>query len=59
MNQKNCRKCSDVDVNEMTDEMYCKLAEYELIRLGWHKHRPDWCPKVSKNRRMADEHCER
>lgn len=55
MNQKNCRKCSDVDVNEMTDEMYCKLAEYELIRLKWCKRRPDWCPKVSKDRRTADE----
>lgn len=46
MNQKNCRSCPHIDVNEMSDEMYCKLKDYELIRLKWHKHRPDWCPLV-------------
>ena len=44
MNQKHCRGCLHLDYNEMSDEMYCKLKDYELIRLRWHKHRPDWCP---------------
>lgn len=47
MNQKNCRSCTHLDFNEMTDEMYCKLKEYELIRLRWCKRRPDWCPLVT------------
>ena len=44
MNQKWCRGCPHLDFNEMSDEMYCKLKDYEQIRLRWHKHRPDWCP---------------
>ena len=47
MNQKHCRGCPHVDSNEMSDEMYCKLKDYEQIRLRWHKHRPDWCPLVT------------
>ena len=44
MNQKRCRSCPHLDFNDMTDEMYCKLKDFEQIRLRWHKHRPDWCP---------------
>lgn len=46
MNRKHCRGCLHLDYNEMSDEMYCKLKDYELIRLRWHKQRPDWCPLV-------------
>lgn len=46
MNQKHCRGCPHLDFNEMSDEMYCKLKDCELIRLRWHKQRPDWCPLV-------------
>jgi hypothetical protein len=35
----------------MTDEMYCKLKDCELIRLRWHKQRPDWCPLVTGERK--------
>lgn len=45
-NQKHCRGCPHLDFNEMSDEMYCKLKDYEPIRLRWHKQRPDWCPLV-------------
>lgn len=31
MNQKNCRSCLHIDVNEMSDEMYCKLKDYEAL----------------------------
>lgn len=48
MNQKNCRSCTHMDFNEMTDEMYCKLKECELIRLKLCKRRPDWCPLVKQ-----------
>ena len=37
MNQKHCRGCPHLDFSEMSDEMYCKLKDYELIRLRWHK----------------------
>lgn len=47
-NQKHCRSCRHLDINTMTDEMYCKLKDYELIRLRWHKNRPDWCPLVKQ-----------
>ena len=47
MNQKHCRGCPHLDFNAMTDEMYCKLKDFELIRLRWHKQRPDWCPLVT------------
>lgn len=47
MNQKHCRGCPHLDFNEMTDEMYCKLRDHELIWLKWYKHRPDWCPLVT------------
>ena len=47
MNQKHCRGCPHLNFNAMTDEMYCKLKEFELIRLRWHKQRPDWCPLVT------------
>lgn len=47
MNQKHCRGCPHLDFNEMSDEMYCKLMDFELIRLRWHKQRPDWCPLVT------------
>ena len=46
MNQKHCRGCPHLDFNEMSDEMYCKLKNFELIWLKWHKQRPDWCPLV-------------
>lgn len=65
MNQKNCRSCIHLEFNEMTDEMYCKLNDYELIWIKWRKRRPDWCPLVTgqkggKNERrittgMSDE----
>ena len=48
MNQKRCRSCQNLDYNEMTDEMYCKMKDYEQIRLRWHKQRPDWCPLLKK-----------
>lgn len=48
MNQKNCRNCPHLDFNEMSDEMYCKLKDYEQIHLRWHKHRPDWCPLLGQ-----------
>ena len=54
MNQKCCTTCPDIDVNEMTDERYCKKKDYAEIRLRWHKHRPDWCPKIRKER-VEDE----
>ena len=54
MNQKNCRSCPHLDFNEMSDEMYCKLNDYEQIRLRWHKHRPDWCPLVGTTERRQD-----
>ena len=47
MKQKRCRSCQNLDYNEMTDEMYCKIKDYEQIRLRWHKHRPDWCPLLN------------
>lgn len=56
MNQKNCRSCPHIDVNEMSDEMYCKLKDYELIRLKWHKHRPDWCPLVMQKGEKNDQY---
>ena len=46
MKQKHCRGCPHLNFNAMTDEMYCKLKDFELIRLRWHKQRPDWCPLV-------------
>lgn len=49
MNEKRCRSCQHVEVNYMTDEMYCTMADGEEIRLGWHKHRPNWCPLLSKD----------
>ena len=48
MNQKRCRSCQNLDYNEMTDEMYCKIKDYEQIRLRWHKQRPDWCPLLKE-----------
>lgn len=48
MNQKRCRSCQNLDYNEMTDEMYCKIKDYEQIRLRWHKQRPNWCPLVKR-----------
>ena len=59
MNQKCCTTCDHVDVNEMTDERYCSLKDYEPIRLNRHKHRPNWCPKIKKNRRASDGRIER
>ena len=55
MNQKNCRRCPHLDFNEMTDEMYCKLKDFELIQLGWHKQRPNWCPLVEVGRRGEED----
>lgn len=55
MNQKCCTTCDRVDVNEMTDERYCSLKDYAQIKLRWHKYRPDWCPKLKKNRRAKDD----
>ena len=54
MNQKCCTTCPQVDVNEMSDERYCSAKNYEPIRLRWHKHRPDWCPRLEKNRRAKN-----
>lgn len=47
-NQKHCRSCRHLDFNTMSDEMYCKLKDYEPIRLRWHKNRPDWCPLIKQ-----------
>lgn len=44
MNQKCCTTCPHVDVNEMSDERYCALKDFEPIRLRWHHRRPGWCP---------------
>ena len=55
MNQKCCTTCDRVYVNEMTDERYCSLKDHAQIKLRWHKHRPDWCPKLKKNRRASDD----
>ena len=57
MNKKYCRRCPHLDFNAMTDEMYCKLRDYELIRLRWHKQRPDWCPLITGQKRelMSDD----
>lgn len=56
MNQKRCRSCQNLDYNEMTDEMYCKIKDYEQIRLRWHKQRPDWCPLLKKAARHEQVH---
>ena len=55
MNQKHCRGCPYLDFNAMTDEMYCKIKDCELIRLRWHKQRPDWCPLVTGEERRTDD----
>jgi hypothetical protein len=55
MNQKCCTTCPHVDVNEMSDERYCSAKDYEPIKLRWHKYRPDWCPRLEKNRRASDD----
>lgn len=55
MNQKCCTTCDCVDVNEMTDERYCSINDYEQIKLRYHKYRPDWYPKLKKNRRGSDD----
>jgi len=54
MNHKHCRGCPHLDFSEMSDEMYCKLKDYELIRLRWHKQRPDWCPLVTGAERREE-----
>ena len=54
MNQKCCTTCPHVDVNEMSDERYCSIKDYEPIKLRWYKHRPNWCPRIEKNRRTAN-----
>jgi hypothetical protein len=51
MNQQCCSRCKYLKINEMSDEMYCKLKDYDLIRLGFRKHRPDWCPRLKWNMR--------
>ena len=51
MKQKCCTTCPCVDVNEMSDERYCSIKDYKPIKLRLHKHRPDWCPRLEKNRR--------
>lgn len=48
MNQRCCTTCPDVYVNEMSDERFCEKADGEVIRLRWHKHRPEWCPRLKK-----------
>ena len=53
MNQKWCRGCPHLDFNEMSDEMYCKLKDYEQIRLRWHRHRPDWCPRKKEREKKS------
>ena len=49
MNQLCCTKCPNVDVNEMTDERYCSMADYKPIRL-WRRRRPNWCPRLKQRR---------
>ena len=53
MNQKWCGGCTHLEYDETSDEMYCKLKDYEQIWLRRYKHRPDWCPLVT--RRMNNE----
>lgn len=55
-NQKHCRGCPHLDFNEMSDEMYCKLRDYEPIWLKWHKQRPDWCPLVMQKGGQNEQH---
>ena len=55
-NQKHCRSCRHLDFNTMSDEMYCKLKDYEPIRLRWHKNRPDWCPLVKQKGEKNDQY---
>lgn len=52
--QKCCTLCEHVEVNEMTDERYCMAKDGEQIRLRWHKHRPDWCPLVERDRKAQE-----
>lgn len=54
INQMCCTKCEYVDVNEMTDERYCSIRDYKQIKL-WRKHRPDWCPILTKNKRIKND----
>lgn len=54
MNQKYCRGCQHLDLNEMSDEMYCKKKDYEQIRLRRYKHRPNWCPLVKQKGRKNE-----
>ena len=54
MNQKNCASCNFNDVNEMTDEWYCK-ADHREIRLPARKRRPNWCPRVKEADKKSKE----
>jgi hypothetical protein len=58
MKQRCCTTCPDVYVNEMTDERYCEKADGELIRLRWHKHRPEWCPRLKPAQDTIDKQAE-
>ena len=48
-----CTKCEFYDFNEMSDEAYCAAKDYEPIRL-YRKHRPNWCPRLKKERIIDD-----
>ena len=54
MNQKWCRGCTHLEYDETSDEMYCKLKDYEQIWLRRYKHRPDWCPLVTGAERREE-----
>ena len=48
-----CTKYEFYDFNEMSDEAYCAAKDYEPIRL-YKKHRPNWCPRLKKERIVDD-----
>lgn len=48
-----CTKCEFYDFNEMSDEAYCAAKDYKPIRL-YRKHRPNWCPRLKKERIVDD-----
>ena len=54
-NQKCCTTCDHVFANEMTGERYCEEMEGKEIRLRYAKKRPDWCPLLTKNKKVKNE----
>ena len=46
----NCRKCTNLDVNWATDEMYCLVYEDREIILKKGQRHPNWCPLKKKEK---------